>query len=68
LDGRTCGVRVEHVPEFGCHDDIVTTASDGTPNQSLIVSVGTISIGRVDQGNSGVERVLDRRYRLVVIN
>src|SRR5207244_2790253 len=55
-----------HDAELGGDDDLVAPAADGAPAQ-LVVGVGAVHVGGVEEGDAEVERAVDGGDRLAVV-
>jgi hypothetical protein len=57
----------EHDPPLRGNLDLVAAAGDGPADQPLVVAVGAVGIGRVDERRAGGDRVLQRAHGALVV-
>jgi hypothetical protein len=59
-------LRVAHKSELGCEDHLVSPIGDRLAHQ-LLVRERPVHVGRVEEVDAKLERVLDRRDRLALV-
>ena len=61
-----CSLLVPHVPELGREHDLVSAVADRAAHE-LLVRVGPVYVGRVDERDAEIERAVDRGDGLIVV-
>ena len=60
IDAPIAGVlSVDREPELGCDLELVPAPGDGTPHE-LLVRIGAVDLGGVEEADSKLERAIDR--------
>ena len=65
-DAEELARRSAHVPELRREHDLVAAAGDRLPDEPL-VRAPAVHVGRVEEGDSELDRALDRRDRLTLV-
>src|SRR3954469_17921867 len=58
--------RVAYNPEFGCDHHAVAFTANAPPEQ-LLVRVGSVDVGSIEEINPEVDRAIDRGKRLCIV-
>ena len=66
INSEKGAVRRAHIPKFRGEKNLVTALRDRAADE-LFVLADAIHVGRVEEGDAAIERVVDRRNRLGLV-